>query len=43
MLDFLETDLESREAILARTSALLPVTDDNMGTEWRLPKRYRLF
>lgn len=34
--------LETRASILARTSHLDPITDDNMGTEWQLPPRYRL-
>jgi len=29
--------LEPCAAILARTTALASVTDDNMGTEWRYP------
>jgi predicted membrane-bound spermidine synthase len=36
-------ELEAREAILARTVDLDSITDDNMGTEWRVPGRYRLF
>jgi len=33
-LSKLSANLEPREKILARTRDLLPVTDDNMGTEW---------
>ena len=29
--------LESCESILLRTNDLMPITDDNMGTEWRAP------
>lgn len=44
IVDDIAADLESRDAILTRTEGLEPITDDNMGTEWRLPDRYaRLF
>jgi hypothetical protein len=36
-------ELESRESLLARTRDVRPITDDNMGTEWLLPPRYRWF
>ncbi len=38
----MRAELEPRAAILARTSDLAVISDDNMGTEWRLPPRYRL-
>jgi hypothetical protein len=38
----MRAELEGRAAILARTSRLALITDDNMGTEWRLPPSYRL-
>jgi spermidine synthase len=31
-------DLEPRDRILQRTAGLAPITDDNMGTEWRLKR-----
>lgn len=33
-------DLEPRDHILSRTAGVDLITDDNMGTEWRLPPRY---
>jgi SAM-dependent methyltransferase len=42
ILDDMRRELEGRDGIVARTGHLLPITDDNMGTEWRLPPRYRL-
>jgi predicted membrane-bound spermidine synthase len=42
ILDDMRRELEGRDGILARTGDLAPITDDNMGTEWRLPPRYRL-
>jgi predicted membrane-bound spermidine synthase len=35
-------DLEDRDDILRRTSGLELVTDDNMGTEWTLPRAFWL-
>lgn len=37
----LRLESESRDAMLARVAGLPVITDDNMGTEWRLPPRYR--
>lgn len=34
LADRLEANLETRESLLVRTRGALPVTDDNMGTEW---------
>jgi len=42
MVTDMRRELEPRDALLARTAALLPITDDNMGTEWAVPGRYRL-
>ena len=32
-----EEEMESCSSVLARTAGLMPITDDNMGTEWRYP------
>jgi predicted membrane-bound spermidine synthase len=42
ILDDMRRELEGRDGVLTRTAHLAPITDDNMGTEWQLPPRYRL-
>lgn len=42
LIDSVRSNTESREQVLARTSGLAPITDDNMGTEWALPERFRI-
>jgi hypothetical protein len=41
VVDDIAQDLEPRDHVLARTATLDLITDDNMGTEWRLAPRYR--
>lgn len=43
VVDDIAADLESRDRILARTQGAALITDDNMGTEWRLAARYRVW
>jgi predicted membrane-bound spermidine synthase len=43
LVEQMRRELEPRDELLARTADLQLITDDNMGTEWALPERYRVF
>jgi len=38
IVEIVRDEIESRESVLRRTAGLTLITDDNMGTEWTLPR-----
>jgi hypothetical protein len=39
IVEILRGEVEPRDSLLARTASLALITDDNMGTEWKLPRQ----